>query len=167
MKNLILTGAAMLALSACVAATGDGISPDPLPPLSAQKDTPRLAMMEYVLGEYFKSDIPNPPTVCASWHDGREEEALPPEEEVALIARFPSLAPMTRCVRTADGWRDAETDDAALVFTLHNFTCASAENCSAWGGYRSNGDNSMSYLYRGEWGGAQWQFTRDPRIIAE
>ncbi|MWV28229.1 hypothetical protein [Aurantiacibacter rhizosphaerae] len=167
MKRVILGGAALLTLSACVAAQGDVGSPDPLPPLAAQKDAPRLAMLEHVLDQYFASDIPNPPTVCASWHDGREEEALPPEEEVALISRFPSLAPMTRCTRTANGWRDAETEDAALVFTLHNFTCSSDQSCSAWGGYQSSGDNSMSYLYRGEWDGAEWQFTRDPRIIAE
>ncbi len=163
-----LVSLAALALAGCVAAPVDtAVSPDPLPPLAGRLDAPRLAMMEHVLGTYFASDIPNPPTVCASWHDGREEEALPPEDELALISRFPQLAPMTRCSRTADGWRDAETEEAALVFTLHNFTCASEEDCSAWGGYRSNGDNSMSYLYRGNWDGAAWQFTRDPRIIAE
>ncbi len=167
MKRIFLIGAAMTALGACVTTNGDMGSPDPLPSLAAQKDTPRLAMLEHVLGQYFASDIPNPPTVCASWHDGREEEALPPEEEVALIARFPQLAPMSRCSRTPNGWRDTETEEAALVFTLHNFTCTSEESCTAWGGYRSNGDNSMSYLYRGEWNGAQWQFARDPRIIAE
>ena len=167
MKRFVLMGAATLALGACVTADGDMVSPDPLPPLAAQKDAPRLAMLENVLGRYFASDIPNPPTVCASWHDGRQEEALPPADEIALIARFPNLAPMTRCTRTAEGWRDTETEQAALVFTLHNFTCASEESCTAWGGYRSNGDNSMSYLYRGEWTGTQWQFTQDPRIIAE
>jgi hypothetical protein len=157
-----------LTLAACVAPSQDAVtSPDPLPPLAERLDAPRLAMLEHVLAGYFASDITNRPTVCASWHDGREEEALPPDEEVALIARFPSLAPMARCSRTASGWRDTETEEAAMVFTLHNFTCASETACSAWGGYRSNGDNSMSYLYRGAWDGEAWQFTRDTRIIAE
>ena len=157
----------LLALAACVVAPEAQVSPDPLPPLAGRLDAPRLAMLEHVLGTYFTSDITNRPTVCASWHDGREEEALPPDEETALIARFPQLAPMARCSRTATGWRDTETDEAALVFTLHNFTCASETSCSAWGGYRSNGTNSMSYLYTGEWTGDEWQFSRDPRIIAE
>lgn len=166
--RIILSSLLMASLAACVQPAEDlSGSPDPLPPLAQQKDEPRLAMLEHVLAGYFSSDITNRPTVCASWHDGREEEALPPEEETALIARFPQLAPMARCSRTANGWRDTETDEAALVFTLHNFTCSSETSCSAWGGYRSNGDNSMSYLYRGEWDGDEWQFTRDMRIIAE
>lgn len=166
MKAIALIAA--MGLAGCVAAAADPApSPDPLPPLAQRLDAPRLAMLEHVLGNYFSSDITNPPTVCASVHDGREEEALPPAEETALIARFPQLAPMSRCSRTADGWRDTETEQPALVFTLHTFTCASETSCSAWGGYRSNGDNSMSYLYRGEWNGTRWQFTRDPRIIAE
>lgn len=159
---------ATLALTACVAGVADPEgSPDPLPPIAQRLDAPRLAMMEHVLKGYFSSDITNPPTVCASWHDGREEEALPPADETALIARFPQLAPMARCSRTPNGWRDTETEQPALVFTLHNFTCASETSCSAWGGYRSNGTNSMSYLYQGQWSGEEWQFTRDPRIIAE
>ncbi|MFB0611224.1 hypothetical protein [Aurantiacibacter poecillastricola] len=166
MKRLI--GVAALALSACVVSGEDAArTPDPLLPLAQSLEQPRLAMLEHVLAGYFASDIPNPPTVCASWHDGREEEALPPEDELALMARFPQLAPMARCSRTDNGWRDTETDEPALVFTLHNFSCASEQSCSAWGGYRSDGANSMSYLYQGEWNGTEWHFTRDPRIIAE
>ena len=168
MRRFFVIGvAAALSVGACVTVDDDTTSPDPLPPLAAQKNAPRLAMLEHMLGTYFASDIPNPPTVCVSWNDGSEEDALPSEDEVALIARFPQLAPMTRCSHTENGWRDTETDEAALVFTLHDFTCASEESCAAWGGYRSNGDNSMSYHYRGEWSGAEWQFIRDPRIIAE
>ncbi len=167
MRRIIFSGMAALSLGACVATNGQMTSSDPLPPLAAQKDAPRLAMLEHMLGTYFASDIPNPPTVCAGWNDGHAEETLSSDEEVALIARFPQLAPMTRCTRTKDGWRDTETDEAALVFTLHNFNCGSETDCTAWGGYRSNGDNSMSYLYRGKWNGTEWQFTRDPRIIAE
>ncbi|WP_338244483.1 hypothetical protein [Aurantiacibacter hainanensis] len=163
----LFAAAALLGLAACTVQPEVASTPGPLPPLAQRLDAPRLAMIEHVLAGYFASDITNPPTVCASWHDGREEEALPPADETALIARFPQLAPMSRCSRTANGWRDTETDQPALVFTLHNFTCASEESCSAWGGYRSNGANSMSYLYRGEWNGDKWEFTRDPRLIAE
>lgn len=166
MKRAI--AAAALGLSACTVPGADvAVAPDALPAFAAQKGDPRLAMLEHVLGGYFSSDITNRPTVCASWHDGREEEALAADEEVALIARFPQLAPMTRCIRTDNGWRDAETEQPALVFTVHNFTCASETSCSAWAGYRSDSGNSMSYLYRGEWSGEEWQFTRDMRIMAE
>ena len=126
-----------------------------------------MAIMEHVLDGYFNSDITNRPTVCATWNVEGEDETLKPEEEVALIARFPQLAPMGRCSRTPNGWRDPETEQPALVFLLHDFTCSSETRCSAWGGYRSDAGNSMSYLYQGEWDGGEWQITRDMRIIAE
>ncbi|WAT18137.1 hypothetical protein OZN62_00740 [Aurantiacibacter sp. MUD11] len=159
---------AALALAACTNPAEETLgTPDPLPPLAQRHDAPQLAMLEHILGAYFSSDIANRPTVCASIHDGREEEALMPQQEIALIERFPNLAPLARCSRRSNGWIDTETQQPALVFTLHNFTCASEDSCSAWGGYISNGENSMSALYRGEWNGSAWEFTRDNRIIAE
>lgn len=161
------TPLAILALSACTLPQEEMTTPDVLPPLSQDRGAPELAMLEHVLGIYFSSDLTNPPTVCAAMHDGREEMALDTQDEIALIARFPRLAPLSRCTLSPGGWRDDETDEPAMVFTLHSFTCASEERCTGWAGYRSTESNSMSYLYTGEWTGEEWTFTRDPRIIAE
>ncbi|RIV89041.1 hypothetical protein [Aurantiacibacter zhengii] len=159
----------LLLLSACVTEAGETVAnPDPLPALALQQDNPRLALLEHMLAGYFESDVINRPTVCAAWYGDDGQLGGPSAgEETALIARFPQLAPMARCTNTAQGWQDSETGEAAMVFTIHEFACASDTSCSAWGGYRSNGGNSMSYLYNGEWDGARWQFTRDMRIIAE
>lgn len=158
---------AVLALAGCTVPQDGASTPDPLPPLAQQQDAPQLAMLENVLSRYFSSDLTNLPTVCAAVHDGREEVALATEEEVALIARFPRLAPLSRCTLSPDGWRDDETDEPAMVFTLHSFTCPSTTRCTGWAGYRATAENSMSYRYTGEWTGSEWTFTRSPQIIAE
>lgn len=156
-----------LALSACsYDGPSQSVSGMP-PPLAERHDMPRLAMLEHILGTHFGSGTTGRPLVCASWHDGREEEALPPEEERELMIRFPLLSPMARCSRRSDGWIDSETGEPALVFTVHNFTCASVDACSAWGGYRSNGANSRSALYRGDWTGSHWHFTQDSRTTGQ
>ena len=138
-----------------------------MPALAAQQANPRVALLEHVLAGYFASDITNRPTVCAAVHDGREDDALPPDDEVALIERFDRLAPLSRCSLTAAGWRDAETEEPALVFSLHSFTCSSEASCSGWAGYNSGAAASMSYLYKMEWGGSEWAFTRDARALAQ
>lgn len=165
MKKLAIL--ALAPFAACTVPPQSTEPSDALPPLARQQDEPQLAMLEHVLGLYFASDVTNRPTVCAAVHDGREEVAMETADEVALIARFPRLAPLSRCTLSADGWRDHETGEAAMVFTLHSFTCPSTARCTGWAGYRSTGDNSMNYLYNGEWSGSEWIFTRDPRIVAE
>ena len=159
----------LLLLSACVTEAGEpGVDPDPLPALALQQDNPRLALLEHVLAGYFASDVVNRPTVCAAWYEDDGQLGGPSAgRETDLIARFPQLAPMARCKNTDEGWQHSLTGQAAMVFTIHEFACASDTRCSAWGGYRSNGGNSMSYYYSGEWDGERWQFTRDMRIIAE
>src|SRR5690606_29197472 len=87
-----------LVLAGCLplAPTGSNALP-PLPALAGQQGNPQLALLEHILTDYFASDITSRPTVCAAVHDGREELALSPEDEVALIERFDRLAPLSRC----------------------------------------------------------------------
>lgn len=138
-----------------------------LPALAADRSQPQLALLDHLLGEYFASDVDNRPTVCASVVDGRSEVALPPEQEQALIARYEELAPFSRCGWIGNAWRDTETGDPAIVFTIHSFTCADQERCSAFAGYTAGQTNSVSYRYTMDWGGAEWNFERHPRIIAD
>ena len=167
MRNCLIVAAGSLALAACVPVAEQAAKMPPLRALSGQQDNPRLALLEHVLGSYFTSDITNRPTICAAVHDGREEDALAPEDEIALIERFERLAPLSRCTLATSGWRDAETDEPALVFSLHSFTCAAADRCTGWAGYNAGAAASMSYLYAMDWGGNGWTFTRDPRALAQ
>ena len=145
----------------------DALGGHGLPDLAADRPQPRLALMDHVLAEYFASDLGNRPTVCASVTDGRSEVALPPEQEQALIARYEALAPFSRCGWIDNAWRDIETGEPAIVFSIHSFTCPDEERCSAFAGYTAGQTNSMSYRYSMQWTGAEWSFERSPRIIAD
>jgi len=154
--------------AACVqnAALGDAGGPD-LPPLAADAAEPRLALAEHLLAEYFASDIVARPTICLAVSDGRSEEALAQAQETALVARFPKLAPLSRCTRVRTAWQDSEDEQPALVFAIHNFSCASTTECSAWASYTAGATASPSSLYRMRYEGFRWQFERDSRRIAE
>lgn len=167
MRKSVAIAALSAGLAACVPVAQQSEDLPPLPPLSGQQANPRLALLEHVVGAYFASDIANRPTVCAAVHDGREEDALPPDDEVALIERFDQLAPMSRCTLSGGSWRDAETEQPALVFTLHSFTCSSEARCTGWAGYRAGAAASMSSLYTMEWRSGGWSFARDTRAIAQ
>jgi hypothetical protein len=138
-----------------------------LPALAADAAAPRLALAEHLLSEYFSSDIARPPTVCLAASDGRSEEALPPADETALVARFERLAPFSRCTWTTGGWQDAESGDPALVFTIHSFSCASATECTGWASYTAGATASPSALYRMRYAGDRWQIERDQRLIMQ
>ena len=170
MRRRTITIAALAAqLAACVntpALNTPDQDPD-LPLLAADRDEPRLALVEHVLANYFASDIVSPPTVCAAIHDGRSEEALPAEQETALIARFPRLAPLSRCTRSGSAWVDSETDTPALVFTVHNFSCPSETSCTGWASYTAGRTSSPATMYTMTYDGNRWTFERDRRLIAE
>ena len=136
-------------------------------PLAADRAQPKLALVEHLLTNYFGSDIASPPTVCAALSDGRSQSALPPDQEIQLIERFPQLAPLSRCVWNGSAWRDSETEAPALVFTVHSFSCASETKCSGWAGYTAGDTSSPSALYRMEFAAGRWSFERDRRLIAE
>ena len=156
----------LLLLAGCV--TGEAAMQDEaLSPLARQQADPQLALMDHVLSEYFASDIASRPTVCASVSDGREDVAMTPEDERALIVRYEQLAPFSRCMWTADGWADQESEEPALVFQVHSFACASDTSCSAFAGYTSGNAASMSRRYTIEWRGGRWAFESDPRILME
>ncbi len=156
------------ALTGCVySAPLDSSEADALPPLAADRAEPRLALAEHLLAEYFASDIADRPTVCLAVSEGRSEAALPPEQETALLTRFARLAPLARCTWGAQGWRDAESEVAALVFTIHSFTCAGETSCSGWASYTAGSAPAPSALYRMAFAGGRWSFERDLRLIAE
>lgn len=138
-----------------------------LPSLGSDQAKPQLALMDHLLGNYFASDVPNPPTICASVHDGRSEVALAPEDELALMTRYDSLAPFARCAWLDNGWTDSETGDPAMVFNIHSFTCASDSQCTGFGGYTAGQISSMSNLYTMTFADGGWSFTRDPRLLGE
>ena len=167
MKAMFGTIAASLLLTACVyPPESDGALPA-MPSLAKRHDNPQLALMDHVLAEYFTSDIANRPTACAAVLDGREEVALPPEDERELIARYEALAPFSRCGLIDGTWQDTETGEPAMVFTLHSFSCPDADHCTAFGGYIAGGVSSMSYRYEMTFEDDAWSITRDRNLLAE
>lgn len=158
---------AALALGACVYTDAAMPAANDLPSLARQQDDPQLALMDHVLGAYFASDIASRPTVCASISDGGDPVALPPEDERALIERYPLLAPFARCAWSAEGWQDKQTGQPALVFQLHGFSCASQARCTGFAAYTSGNTASMTHRYTMDWRRDAWAFASDPRIIME
>lgn len=167
MIRTVIGAALALLLTACVAPENGEELPEPVPPLAMQREQPQLALMEHILGNYFASDIARRPTVCVSVVEDGEQRGLPADDETALILRFAQLAPFDRCKQAGSSWVDAETDDAALMFTLHSFACEQATRCTGWAGYQAGAASSMSYNYTMDWLDGEWTFARDPRLIAD
>ncbi len=145
-----------LGMGACVAGGGE---PPPLSPLAEDQEQPALALLEHALTGHFATFGVNSPTTCASLRPG----PLTAEQEEALIVRFVRLAPASRCVVAGSGWRDAITEEPAVVVQLYDFGCRAAGQCSGW--VAAPGSLAARYAMRFEDG--QWRFTRDPRLIAE
>lgn len=149
---------APLLMSACV--YGEDGAP-PLAPLAKDRTQPAGALIEHVLTRYFERvpASPNVPTVCVSFQQRPLDRAL----EQALIARFPRLAPLSRCAGTGNGVADAITGGAAQVIEVYAFTCDNADNCSGW----ATVPREPSVRYGLRWQNGAWQFARDMRLIAE
>ena len=157
-----LAGLILLPLAACAPlAPASDTLPDPVPPLASLQGNPQLALLEEVLRGYFAADIADRPTICAALHDGREEAALPPEDERALMERFPTLAPMSRCAVSAGRWVDGENGEAALVFAVDSLTCATATACTARAGYRNGAAAALSARYTMDYAQGRWRFARE------
>jgi hypothetical protein len=156
-----------LPLGACVVPEDGGRtrSPRDLPSLAAQQEQPLLALADHLLGNYFASDVVSQPTVCLAISDGREETALPPQDERALMMRHVRLSPMSRCVRSGLSLVDGETGGPALLFAVHSFTCAEAGRCTGFAGFSAGDQQSLSSLYRMTWAGGAWQFEQDRRLL--
>jgi hypothetical protein len=155
MRNAIIPGLAM-AVSARVAGGG---APPPLPPLAEDQDQPALALFEHVLTGHFAAFGANPPTTCALLRPG----PLSAEQEQALIIRFVRLAPASRCVAAAAGWRDKIIDEPAQVVEIYDFACRLPTQCAGW--VAAPGSPAKRYAMRFENGA--WRFTADPRLLAE
>lgn len=130
-------------------------------------DTPRLALLEYRLAEYFARDERPYEVVCAAstrltvHEPWSRSEALDPETERTLIARFPTLSPLSRCER--EGPRDivaSDTRQPAAIFDVHDFSCETPDNCLGWAGYYANGQHGWSY-YRMRFERGEWRIRRE------
>ena len=160
MRSMIVNRLALViatsSLAACVSGGGE---PPPLPTLAEDPEQPALALFEHVLTGHFAAFGANPPTTCAVLRPG----PLSAEQEEALITRFVRLAPASRCVAAGEGWRDGITQEPAQVIQLYDFACREPEQCTGW--VAAPGSPAKRYAMR--FSDGRWQFTSDPRIIAE
>ncbi len=159
---------ALLLVTACSQTEGVGAdSASTMPPLNEDIEKPQLALADHVLGNYFASDLAMRPTICIATTDGREEVALEQGLERELMTQYPALAPFSRCALLDGSWQDAETGDPAMVFSLHTFTCTTANSCSGFAHYMFGQETSPARRYQLDWGGKRWVFTSDQRLIGE
>ena len=169
MRRLAAVPAALaaLALASCFPAeeTQDSSSPKPLPSLAADKGAPLLALADHLLGQYFASEVAGDTTVCLAVTDGRDEQALSPADEVTLMMHHPALSPLATCGLVDGAWRNVDSGDPALVFTVHSFGCADAEQCTGFASYMAGATGSPATRYAMTWDGDAWQFTRDRRLL--
>ena len=160
--------AAILLVTACSqTSTAGADSASALPPLDNDIEKPQLALADHVLGNYSASDLSMRPTVCIATTDGREEVALEQGMELELMTRYPGLAPFSRCALLDSSWQDTDTGDAAMVFSLHTFTCTMANSCSGFSHYMFGKETSPASRYQLDWGGKRWVFTRDEPLAGE
>lgn len=157
-----------LVLAACAPTGEPGAEEAPvMSPLAADQSAPLLALADHMLAEYFASDIANRPTTCLSTSDGREDVALSPDDELALMQRHEALAPFARCAWTPEGWTDQESGEPAIVFSVRTLTCASDSECTAWGSYTAGMTASPSSLYTMHYNDGAWSFERDDRLLGD
>ena len=123
----------------------------------------RYALLEYRIAHYlsFADDRPYR-TICAAWlnmapHDPASRPLpLQPDTEEALLARFPELSPLERCVREGVGYADGATGAPAAVFDVNEFECETAERCTGWAGYLADGRHGWRY-YEMEYSKGEWR----------
>ena len=158
----VLIGFATLAIAACTATlpryaagpgeTATGFYEDP--------QRPELALLEYRLAEYFATELRRYGTVCAAAVDRQREPApLAPAVEARLLARFPGLSPLTRCVKDGIDVRDVQTGTAAAIFDVHELVCENPETCTAWAGYYANGPHGWRWFTL-DFKNGSWRFAR-------
>ncbi len=132
--------------------------------------TPRLALLEYRLGNYFAQSKRPYPVVCAAAanvdpHDAASQaRTLDPDVELKLIARFPGLSPLSRCEREGLDIVASDTGQAAAIFDVHELVCDTPTACLAWAGYYANGQHGWSY-YRMTFEGGEWRIEREELTI--
>lgn len=137
-------------------------SPQDLPALAGNRGNPQLALADHVLAGYFAAQTGAGPTVCLATSDGRDAVALAPQDERALMMRHVRLSPMSTCVERDRAWVNADSGDAALVFTLQPLSCADADHCTAFVGYGAGSQDALPIRYALAWEGDGWAITRHP-----
>ena len=150
------------ALAACVAEPAPEPTPAPAPPPLAQnRERPALALIEHVLGEHFAGAGAgaDPPTTCVELSPA----GLSAEEEQALIARFPRLAPRERCETQDPPPEDGITGERAVVIQVYGLECSDPAQCTGWAA--RPGSPAMRYTMRFEEG--TWRFEGSRRLLAE
>lgn len=168
MKRLIAASLVLGLVAACAPPAEESQeSPPDLPSLAMDRDRPQLALADHLLANYFASDVAMRPTVCIATTDGRDDVALEAGWERELMSRYEALAPFSRCALLDGVWRDAETGEPAMVFTLHTFTCTDELSCNGFGGYMAGATSSMSSRYTLQWDRDRWLFTRDDRLLGD
>ena len=159
----LLALTAALGMAACTTSAPPGEAGD-LPALANERERPMAALAEHLLADYFSSDIVAPPNLCVATSEGEGGyEALPVDDEVALIERFEQLAPLTRCSWTGTAWQDSESGEPAMVFDIHSFACGSETRCTGWAGYTAGSSRGEYAEYTLDWSGDAWTFARDER----
>jgi len=158
LASLFMIGAIGGALGACVAETAPAPS---LPPLAQDRGQPALALIEHVLGEHFAGPGggADPPTTCVELRPA----GLSAEQEQALIARFPRLAPRSRCDTRDPPPEDGITGERAMVLQVYGLECSEPAQCTGW--VARPGQPAMRYAMRFEEGA--WQFEGNRRLLAE
>ncbi len=148
---------AAAALGACVNEPATA----PVPPqLAEDRERPALALIEHALGEHFAGlgTAADPPTTCVELRPG----GLSAEDEQALIARFPRLAPRARCETDTPPPEDGFTGERAVLVQVYDVTCSTPEQCGGW--VSRPGSPAMHYAMA--YAEGAWRFTGDRRILA-
>ncbi len=116
---------------------------------AALPDTPAIALLTELLDEQF-ANPDRVPTTCATIASGnRTDQALPEEVELALMERYPELAPFERCVWKGDVMVvDAITGERAVIYSVRRLACTTPVECTAWGGWITANLGAQAWEYR-------------------
>lgn len=147
---------AVMAMPACAPPLHDMSAPA----LAQDRAAPGAALLEHALAGFFDGPgaTADPPTVCIELSPG----GLPAEQEAALMARFPRLAPRGRCEQ-APGLMDRITGERAVLLQAYGFACSDAETCAAW----TNAPGRPATRWTMRWRDGGWTFAGDRRLIAQ
>jgi hypothetical protein len=160
MDRMILLRATMALVLCSLAGCTPPLRDNALPPLAQDQAAPGPALLEHGLVTFFAGPgaIADPPTVCVDLSPG----GLPAEAEEALMARFPRLAPRSRCERPPS-WVDRLTGERAVLLQAYALSCSDAANCTGW----TNAPGAPATRWTMRWQDGRWTFTGDRRLIAQ
>jgi len=131
----------------------------PAPPPPALPDTAGFALLRSLLASHFNGEQRMVATTCATIRGGSDGGALKDGDEAALMASFPELAPLDRCVWRDSHYVDAITGGDAMVFDVHDLRCTKPDDCTAMGGWTAANLGAEYTQYRVRRVGGEWQIT--------